>query len=68
MKRFTCPECGHVGQASEESQLAACPKCERIVREFLPADYEQCGDCGFDHSYEYESAHAWHANNPGSYD
>lgn len=31
----------------------------------LPEDYEVCGYCGFDHSYEYESAHKWHINNPG---
>lgn len=26
----------------------------------MPADYEQCGDCGFDHSYEYGHAHVAH--------
>ena len=26
----------------------------------MPSDYEPCGDCGFDHSYEYEQAYAWH--------
>jgi hypothetical protein len=34
----------------------------------LPADYETCGDCGFDHGYEYEEAAKWHTENPGSYD
>jgi hypothetical protein len=26
----------------------------------MPSDYEPCGDCGYDHSYEYEKAYAWH--------
>jgi hypothetical protein len=26
----------------------------------LPDDFEECGDCGFDHDYEYELAAAWH--------
>ena len=30
-------------------------------------DYESCGDCGFDHGYEYEQAYKWHMDNPGSY-
>ena len=34
----------------------------------LPADYETCGDCGFDHDYEYEEAAKWHTENPVSYD
>ena len=25
-----------------------------------PIDFEPCGDCGFDHTYEYEAAHAFH--------
>lgn len=25
-------------------------------QEELPADYEQCGECGFDHEYEPEEA------------
>ena len=40
----------------------------RAERLRQPADYEACGDCGFDHSYEYEQAHAWHTANPGSYE
>ena len=32
----------------------------RCVRCFLPADYEPCGDCGFDHAYEYEQANKFH--------
>lgn len=23
-------------------------------------DYEACGECGYDHAYEQEEAHAWH--------
>lgn len=34
----------------------------------LPSDYEECGDCGYDHDYEYEAAAAWHQANPGSYE
>lgn len=30
-------------------------------------DYEPCGDCGFDHAYEYEEAHGWHVLHPCSY-
>lgn len=26
----------------------------------LPSDYESCGDCGYDHSYEYEEAYKVH--------
>jgi hypothetical protein len=32
-----------------------------------PADYEECGDCGFDHDYEPAQAAAWHKVNPGAY-
>lgn len=34
----------------------------------LPADYETCGQCGFDHSYEYREAHEWHMKNGDSKD
>ena len=27
---------------------------------YLPADYEACGECGFDHAYEYEEAYKFH--------
>jgi hypothetical protein len=30
-------------------------------------DYEACGDCGFDHSYEYAEAKQWHLEHPCSY-
>lgn len=40
---------------------ASLPKQE----EKLPDDYETCGDCGFDHEYEYQQAYAWHIANPG---
>jgi hypothetical protein len=33
----------------------------------LPGDYEECGDCGYDHGYDYPEAAAWHKKNPGSY-
>lgn len=25
-----------------------------------PTDYEPCGQCGFDHEYEYQEAYNWH--------
>jgi hypothetical protein len=28
-----------------------------------PSDYEVCGFCGFDHSYDYENAVKWHRQN-----
>lgn len=31
------------------------------------SDYEACGDCGFDHSYEYAEAKQWHLDHPCSY-
>ena len=33
----------------------------------FPSDYEPCGECGYDHSYEYGPAHKWHMGNPCSY-
>lgn len=26
----------------------------------LPTDYEVCGECGYDHGYDYEEAYKWH--------
>jgi hypothetical protein len=31
-----------------------CWECQK------PSDYEACGNCGWDHNYEPEEAHAWH--------
>jgi len=25
------------------------------------SDYEPCGDCGYDHSYEQQEAYDWHS-------
>lgn len=25
-----------------------------------PHDYEECSECGYDHSYETEAAYEWH--------
>lgn len=33
----------------------------------MPKDYEACGECGYDHEYECEEAHAWHLAHPCSY-
>lgn len=30
----------------------------------LPSDYEECGECGFNHDYEYEQAYAHHSKVP----
>lgn len=32
-----------------------------------PTDYEQCGECGFDHEYETAEAITWHKDHPCSY-
>lgn len=29
----------------------------------LPADYEPCGQCGLDHTYEQSEAQVWHRKN-----
>jgi hypothetical protein len=38
-----------------------------VAADCLPQDYETCGDCGFDHDYEYEAAAKWHEEHPCSY-
>ena len=30
----------------------------------LPADYESCGECGYDHEYEQVEAYAYHSAIP----
>ena len=35
-----------------------CPHCGA---DKLPKDYEPCGECGFDHEYEAQSANATHS-------
>src|SRR5271157_3170476 len=32
------------------------------------AEYEACGDCGFDHGLDLDHATQWHTDHPGSYD
>lgn len=32
-----------------------------VSEDTLPSDYETCGECGFDHEYEYEAAHKYHS-------
>lgn len=34
----------------------------------LPDDYETCGQCGFDHSYEQREAEAWHSKHEPMYE
>jgi len=31
----------------------------------VPSDYEPCGECGFDHSYEQNEAANWHLTQLG---
>ena len=38
-------------------------KGTKIIKIRVPSDYEPCGYCGFDHSYEYAQALAWHKKN-----
>jgi hypothetical protein len=37
-----------------------CANCEEHGLSLLPADYEECGECGFDHSYEPREAFEAH--------
>mgnify|MGYP003403044754 CR=1 FL=1 len=39
-----------------------------LAKDVGPSDYEQCGDCGYDHEYEYTEAHKYHNVNKGSYE
>jgi len=67
----TCPDCGSRGLSMNhwrECQGKCEPETHEFVRdESLPADYEECGDCGYDHQYDAEEAGRWHRENPGSY-
>lgn len=41
-----------------------CPMCGQDHQHATTAcDYEECGQCGFDHTYEPEAALAWHSEN-----
>jgi RecJ-like exonuclease len=33
-----------------------CPVCKGKMTLPVPDDYEECGECGYDHSYEYYEA------------
>jgi hypothetical protein len=41
----------------EEARLDLQERADELP---LPADYEACGDCGYDHSYEPVEAHTAH--------
>lgn len=42
-----------------------CKSCQGEGRIPVPNDYESCGECGFDHCYEWlESYNAHHPDNP----
>jgi hypothetical protein len=53
----------------ELSTMPPCKDCPPMTHRpgELPPDYETCGDCGFDHDYDYTADAAWHTENPGSY-
>jgi hypothetical protein len=58
-----CPECSadsryccHLGGTNLEKYDSEFDK-----KESLPADYKACGECGFDHSYDWHDAAVWHA-------
>lgn len=48
----------------------SCPMCsnDRAGHDASGCDYEQCGHCNFDHSYEPEEANQWHSENDPSGD
>lgn len=47
-----------------EKNEFVCPVCEKSHDDpENTCDYEQCGYCGFDHSYELEQAYKWHKEN-----
>lgn len=37
-----------------------CPMCHAVHDDTTTCDYEECGECGFDHTYEPDQAQAWH--------
>lgn len=46
-------------------QEIKCKSCQGKGRIPIPSDYESCGECGFDHCYEWlESYNAHHPDNP----
>lgn len=63
-----CRDCMETAIATSE-EPAFCHDCEEFGcghdKECeVPPDYETCGECGFDHSYEYEQAHKAHSESP----
>jgi len=34
-----------------------------MAKDVGPCDYEPCGDCNYDHEYEYPEAYKWHTVN-----
>lgn len=57
-----CPECGSDGEI-EGQKYTGEPRDEFDFDSPMPADFETCGDCGFDHSYEPEESARWHEEN-----
>lgn len=56
---MSCDEC-HRTLADVAGIDEAHHMSEDDKKENMPSDYEQCGECGFDHSYEYPEASKWH--------
>jgi hypothetical protein len=50
---------------TNESAADVCPMCGEVHTDDSTCDYEECGYCGFDHSYDYEAAAKWHMEHPG---
>lgn len=49
---MNCKVCGN-----EREPAGDCSHCGAPP---MPEDYETCGECGFDHDYEYVEAYRWH--------
>lgn len=65
---WRCTDCGtltrDIGDGDykegDSEPCVFCPNGTAIV-EVLPSDYEECGECGFDHDYASEEAWEKHA-------
>jgi hypothetical protein len=51
-----CIKHGHGSFVLGLSGGLICMQCE------LPFDYEACGECGFDHAYEYDESYKAHSH------
>lgn len=59
-----CRECGRENERHEKwCHLREDDWDDQDILYPMPPDYEPCGDCGHNHSYEYEQAFKWHKEN-----